>query len=276
MGEIKKDSRPLKFSKEEVLKLIARYQETGCKESLTQLVTHFKGLVESLSVRYSKRQGLHEDIVQVGMIGLIGAVKRFDPSYEKNFEAFAIPTIIGEMKRFLRDNTWSVHVPRKVKELYPKINNANIELMNSLQSIPTTEDIANYLQIPEESVIEVLEMAQSYQSLSIDHENKSTSDGATFSILDVEGTFEKGYDRQENLLVLKQISHILSEREKKILHFTFFQNLSQKCTGEKLGISQMHVSRLQRKAIEKLRKELNKEKKTIKKLRMTNIKWAFA
>src|SRR5699024_195032 len=110
-----------------------------------EFVKHYEGLVHSLARKYSYNRGNHEDLAQVGMIGLLISVDRFDPSYGKTFEAFAIPTIIGEIKRFIHDKTWSVHVPRRIKELGPKINRAVDELTGSNQHSPTIKEIAAHL-----------------------------------------------------------------------------------------------------------------------------------
>ncbi len=112
-----KESLPKNTSKEEVLNWIAEYQASGCEDSQTNLVLHYQQLVESIARKYSHGKSYYDDIVQVGMLGLLGAIRRFDPSFGRSFEAFAVPTIVGEIKRFLRDKTWDVHVPRRIKEL---------------------------------------------------------------------------------------------------------------------------------------------------------------
>src|SRR5690606_19931151 len=111
---------------------------------------------------------LFEDLVQVGMIGLLAAIKRYDSSLGKSFETFAIPTIIGEIKRFLRDKTWSVHVPRRIKELGPKIKKAVDALTVKNQKSPTVKEIAEYLDASEEEILETMEMSKSYHALSVD------------------------------------------------------------------------------------------------------------
>jgi RNA polymerase sigma-B factor len=257
--EITKHTQPLRLTKEEVLELIAEYQNHNCEEASTHLVLHFKGLVESLALRYSKGRSLHEDIVQVGMLGLLGAIRRFDHSLKNNFESFAVPTIIGEIKRFLRDKTWSVHVPRRVKELYPKISMATSDLNMILHRSPTIAEIADYLDKSEEDILEVMETGKNYQTLSFDHTSEGAADGTTFSLLDLVGKSEYGFELVEQQLVLNSIVHVLNDKERSVLQYTYIDNMSQKQAGELLGISQMHVSRLQRKAIQKLNKEYIKE-----------------
>src|SRR5690625_1105307 len=137
-------------SKEEddVYSWIEHLQEFPNDEEVKEkIVLHYEKLVHSLARKYSHNRGNHEDLTQVGMIGLLISVERFDKEFGKSFEAFAIPTIIGEIKRFIRDRTWSVHVPRRIKELGPKINKAVDDLTNQLQKSPTVQEIAEYLNV---------------------------------------------------------------------------------------------------------------------------------
>ena len=246
-------SKTTKRTKEEINELIFDFQHSQNEDAQLFLVEYYSGLVETLAKKYSRGKSFHEDLKQVGMIGLLGAIRRYDPEFGKTFEAFAIPTIIGEIKRFLRDKTWSVHVPRRIKELGPKIKMAVDELTNSLQRSPQVHEIADYLEVSEEEVLETMEMGKSYQALSVDHSIEADSDGSTVTILDLVGEQESGYEKTDQRLVLEKILHVLSDREKEVIRYTFIENLSQKDAGEKLGISQMHVSRLQRRALDKLR-----------------------
>lgn len=249
----KQSSADKSYSREKVNALIHDYQENENQDAQTELVEHYQKLVESLAYRYSKGQSHHEDLVQVGMVGLLGAIKRFDVSYDRRFEAFLVPTVVGEIKRYLRDKTWSVHVPRRIKEIGPKIKNANDDLTNTLERSPTIGEIANHLEVTDEEVLEAMEMSQSYNALSVDHSVEADKDGSTVTLLDVMGEHDDNYDLAEQRLILERILPILSAREREIIQFTFMEGLSQKETGEKIGLSQMHVSRLQRTAINKLR-----------------------
>jgi RNA polymerase sigma-B factor len=249
----------MKLTKEEINELIIDFQQTESKSAQLALVEHYTRLVDTLAKKYSKGKSFHEDLKQVGMIGLLGAIRRYDPTIGKPFEAFAIPTIIGEIKRFLRDKTWSVHVPRRIKELGPKIKAAVDTLTNENQRSPKVQEIAEYLDVTEEEVLETMEMGKSYQALSVDHSIEADSEGSTVTILDVVGTHDKGYEEVNQKLLLQSVLHVLSEREREIIDCTFIMNKSQKETGEQLGISQMHVSRLQRRAIQKLKDALIKD-----------------
>lgn len=254
-----KQSQPNTSGKQEINELIKAYQLYQDSDAQDQLVIHYKGLVETIARKYSKGRSFHEDIAQVGMIGLLGAIRRYDESFGKSFEAFAVPTIIGEIKRFLRDKTWSVHVPRRIKELGPKIKTTVEDLTTKLHRSPKVEEIAEVLEVSEEEVLEAMEMGKSYQALSVDHSIEADSDGGTVTLLDIVGSVDEGYEKTNQRLVLEKVLHVLSDREKSIIQYTYLENMSQKDAGDMLGISQMHVSRLQRRAIKKLQEAIHAE-----------------
>lgn len=242
---------------EEVYEWIKLLQQNPEDEVVQEkIVLTYQNLVESIARKYSKNGSIHEDLSQVGMIGLLAAIKRYDPSFERSFESFAIPTIIGEIKRYMRDKTWSVHVPRRIKELGPKIKKTIEELTTSDQKSPTVKEIAEHLDIPEEEILETMEMGKSYQALSVDRKVEADSEGGTVSILDLIGNQEAGYEKVDLKMLLEKVLPVLSEREQTIIKYTYFENMSQKETGEMLGISQMHVSRLQRKSLVKLKEAI--------------------
>lgn len=241
---------------EQVLEWIRRYQENEDDDAQTQLVLHYERLVQSIARKYSKGKSYHEDIAQVGMLGLLGAIRRYDPDFGRSFEAFAVPTIIGEIKRFLRDKTWAVHVPRRIKELGPRIKATVETLTTELQRSPLVSEIADYLEVDEESVLEAMEMGRSYQALSMDHTLEADSEGGTVTLFDIIGAQDEGYEKTDQRLLVANALDVLSDRERQIIQYTYIEQLSQKETGELLGISQMHVSRLQRKAIKKLQEAI--------------------
>ncbi|MDA7026561.1 RNA polymerase sigma factor SigB [Bacillus sp. CLL-7-23] len=249
-------SKNIKLTKDDIARLIKEYQNHQDENAQLTLVQYYTNLVEKLANKYSRGKNFHEDLQQVGMLGLLGALKRYDPEMGKSFEAFAIPTIIGEIKRFLRDKTWSVHVPRRIKELGPKIKSAVDQLTTKTQRSPRVDEIAEFLNVTEEDVLETMEMVKSYHALSVDHSIEADTDGSTVTILDMVGTQEEGYEKVNQKLMLDSVLDVLSDREKQILDLTYIQNKSQKEAGQLLGISQMHVSRLQRKAVKRLREAL--------------------
>lgn len=239
-------------SSEQINQWILACQKNQDEAAQEKLVNHYGKLIESLAYRYSKGQSHHEDLVQVGMVGLIGAINRFDLSFDRKFEAFLVPTVIGEIKRYLRDKTWSVHVPRRIKEIGPRIKKTIDELTNELERSPSIREIAEHLEVSDEEVLEAMEMGQSYHALSVDHSIEADKDGSTVTLLDVMGSQDENYDLTEKRIILERILPILSDREREIIQCTFIEGLSQKETGERVGLSQMHVSRLQRAAIKKL------------------------
>lgn len=253
-------SHPDHKKRDEVYQWISILQKEPTNEEIQEkMVLQYKDLVESLAGKYSKNGSIHEDLVQVGMIGLLAAVRRYDPTFGKSFESFAVPTIIGEIKRFIRDKTWSVHVPRRIKELGPKIKKATEELTADQQSAPSVAEIADHLNVSEEDILETMEMGRSYKALSVDRKIEADSEGSTVALLDLVGDSEDGYAKTDYKLILEKILPILSDREQSILKCTFFENMSQKETGELLGISQMHVSRIQRRALRKLREAIQSD-----------------
>ncbi|MDH4619566.1 RNA polymerase sigma factor SigB [Brevibacillus sp. AY1] len=249
-------SRRTRYSREECKELLMQYQETGDASLQEQLVEAYTPMVETLAKKFVRGQIMYEDLVQVGMIGLLSSFRRYDAAFERNFESYAIPTIVGEIKRFIRDKTWSVHVPRRVKELSPKIKRVVDELTIQLQRSPQIADIARCLGVSEEDILETLEMGRSYHALSMDSELEADSDGNTISLFDLVGENEEGYNRVDEHLTIDHALYVLEPREREIIQLTFYQNLSQKQAGDLLGMSQMHVSRLQRRALAKLRETL--------------------
>lgn len=255
--------KPLKQQRKnnhEVLSWIKQFQEKKSEEIQTKLVLYYTPLVKSLARKFSRGQDFEEDFIQVGMVGLLQALTRFDTNMSTSFESFAVPTIVGEIKRFIRDKTWSIHVPRRIKELGPKINKAVEHLTAELQRSPKIDEIAKYLEISSEEVLEALEMSKSYHALSVDRQIEDDKDGSTTTLLDLIGRFDRNFEKKEQQLMLEDALRVLTEREREIIVLIYYKNLSQKQVGERLGISQMHVSRLQRRALEKLRQLLKAKK----------------
>ncbi|MED1469023.1 RNA polymerase sigma factor SigB [Bacillus salipaludis] len=250
-------SQAMKRTKEEINALIREYQQNESPSAQTALTEQYTPLIASLARKYSRGKHFHEDLMQTGMIGLLVSIRRYDESFGKSFEAFLIPTVIGEIKRFLRDKTWSVHVPRRIKELWPKVKTVVDELTTLYQRSPKVQEIADYIGISEEEVLEAMEMGKNYQAASVDQPTETGSEGSTVTPLDIIGSPDEGFEKVDQKLVLESSLHVLSDREKEILQCTFLENKSQKVTAEQLGMSQMHVSRLQKKAIDKLRREIN-------------------
>jgi RNA polymerase sigma-B factor len=196
-----------------------------------------------------------EDILQVGTIGLIKAIDRFDLSREVEFTTFAVPYIVGEMKRFFRDTSWAVHVPRRLQELRVELAKARDHLTAVLDARPTVAELAGYLELSEEEVIEGLVASNGYSAGSIDlpaGDDDAGGDGGR-SYADTIGTCDPAMELVEDFQALAPLMDGLDERERSILQMRFGQELTQAEIGERLGCSQMHVSRLLTRLLAKLR-----------------------
>lgn len=208
-------------------------------------------LVRYAAARFRSRNEAMEDIVQVGTIGLIKAIDRFDSARGVEFPTFAMPTIVGEIKRFFRDTSWSVRVPRRLQELRLSLTRASDELAQRLDRSPTVAELAQHLSIGEEEVVEGLAVGNAYTASSLDSQNNDEdSEGSLGSRL---GYTDAALDNVEYREALKPLLARLPERERHIIMLRFFGNLTQSQIGEEVGISQMHVSRLLTRTLAHLR-----------------------
>ncbi|MFC6021347.1 SigB/SigF/SigG family RNA polymerase sigma factor [Plantactinospora solaniradicis] len=218
-----------------------------------RVIRAFLPLARHLAVRYYGRGEPLDDLVQTATIGLINAVDRFDPGYGTDFVGYAVPTITGEIKRHFRDRTWSMRVPRKLQERRIALARATQALTNRLRRSPTVAELAVELDISEEEVLDGLEGARAYHAVSLSTPtaaNRATELGDTLSDLD------DAYERVELRIALGPALAALDEREQEIIGLRFYGNLTQTQIAERIGVSQMHVSRLLTKALAKLRPHL--------------------
>ncbi|MFG1665228.1 RNA polymerase sigma factor SigF [Streptomyces sp. Y7] len=193
-----------------------------------------------------------EDIVQVGMIGLIKAIDRFELSREVEFTSFAVPYIVGEIKRFFRDTSWAVHVPRRLQEARLQLARANEELHSRLGRTPTVKELSELMSLAEEEVVEAQLASNGYNSSSLDAAI-STSDDGESALQDFIGSEDAALELVENVHALAPLIAGLDERDRQIIHMRFVEELSQAQIGEHLGVSQMHVSRLIARLLARLR-----------------------
>ena len=235
--------------------LLRRYHEEGDLQAREQLIEQYMSLVRSLARRYSYRGEQLEDLVQIGAIGLIKAIDRFDLNRGVELTTYATPNIIGEIKRHFRDKGWSVRVPRGLQELNVKLSRLVEQLTVQLSRSPTISELAKAAGTEEEEVLEALESGRAYSSLSLSS-GGGTEDGEELDPLESIGTEEHQYDVSEDRAVLAPGFRVLDERERKILHLRFFEGLTQSQIAQEVGISQMHVSRLIRRSLEKIRDEI--------------------
>ncbi|WP_327180784.1 RNA polymerase sigma factor SigF [Streptomyces sp. NBC_01334] len=211
-------------------------------------------LVRFAAGRFRNRGGADgmEDIVQVGVIGLIKAIDRFEISREVEFTSFAIPYIVGEIKRFFRDTSWSVHVPRRLQEARVQLAKATEELQSRMGRTPTVKELAELMDLTEEEVIEARVASNGYNSASLDATIGGGPDGET-ALADFIGSDDAAMELVEDFHTLAPLLAQLDERERHILHWRFVEELTQAQIGERLGCSQMHVSRLLSGTLKRLR-----------------------
>ncbi|WP_435796705.1 RNA polymerase sigma factor SigF [Kitasatospora indigofera] len=230
--------------------------EEGTREySYTRatLIELNQSLVRYAAGRFRNSREPMDDILQVGTVGLIKAIDRFEPERGLEFTTFALPTIIGEIKRFFRDTTWSVHVPRRLQELRLAIAKAGDELEQGLDRAPTVAELAAHLGLTDEEIIEGMVAGNSHTAGSLDAGTDDEADNALTARLGFE---DPGFERLENLHAVKPLIAALPERERSILSMRFVEELTQSEIGSRLGVSQMHVSRLLSRTLATLRSGL--------------------
>jgi RNA polymerase sigma-B factor len=238
--------------------LLRRYHEDGDLQAREQLIEQYMSLVRSLARRYSYRGEQLEDLVQIGAIGLIKAIDRFDLERGVELTTYATPNIIGEIKRHFRDKGWSVRVPRGLQELNVQLSRLVEQLTVQLSRSPTIPELAKAAGVEEEEVLEALESGRAYTSLSLSV-GGGGGDDDDLDPLESLGTEEHQYEVSEDRAVLAPGFRVLDERERRILHLRFFEGLTQSQIAAHIGISQMHVSRLIRRALEKIREEIDED-----------------
>ena len=238
--------------------LLRRYHEDGDLAAREELIERYMTLVRSLARRYAYRGEQLDDLVQIGAIGLIKAIDRFDLERGVELTTYATPNIIGEIKRHFRDKGWSVRVPRGLQELNVQVSKLIEQLTVQLGRSPTIPELAKAAGVEEEQVLEALESGRAYSSVSLSTGGGSDEDGE-LDPLESLGTIEHEYEVSEDRAVLAPGFKVLDARERKILHLRFFSGLTQSQIAAEIGISQMHVSRLIRRSLEKIREEIAEE-----------------
>ena len=223
--------------------------DARCERLRTQIIESCLPLTRHIALRYRGRGQAHEDLVQAASVGLVSAVNRFDLAKGKDFLAFAIPTMMGEVRKHFRYRGWDVRVPRSLQENYLALNKARSSLTHDLGREPTVPELAKELGVEPTEVAEIVAAGDSYHAASLDA--TTVSDGR--SIADTLGDFDSALDGVDNHETLRPALLALPERERTIVLYRFFGELTQAEIAEKVGLSQMHVSRLLTQTLEKLR-----------------------
>ena len=235
-------------------RLLVRYHREGDPAAREQLVTRFLPLARQLARRYQRGGEQLDDLIQVASLGLLKAIDRFDPARETAFSSFAVPTILGELKRHFRDKGWSVRVPRDLQELAVKIDRVGDEMSRELGRAPTPAELAERTSTTLEQVLEAREASAAYRAVSLDRP-RSEDDEEGDSFADAFGAVDPGFSLAEDAATVERLMRVLSDREREVLRLRFEEDLTQSEIGQRVGVSQMHVSRLIRQSIARLRDE---------------------
>lgn len=235
--------------------LLRAYREDNDLAARDRLVEDFMPLVHSIARRYAGRGEQVDDLEQVAAVGLIKAIERFDLDRDVELMTYVFPTVVGEVKRHFRDRVWAVTVPRRLKELHMRLTRLLEDLTPTLGRSPTVEELAAEAGVEVEEVVEALEVGRAYtsRSLTSPSEGEGTPEG---ELIDMLRDDERGYEAAENRELLAAGLLSLGERERRIIHLRFVEGLTQSQIALEIGISQMHVSRLIRRALEQLESEI--------------------
>ncbi|MBS3957745.1 MAG: SigB/SigF/SigG family RNA polymerase sigma factor [Clostridiales bacterium] len=245
-------SRKLTWDKAHTRELFRRFRDEADEAARDELITMYLNLVKYLASRFRNRGEPIDDLIQVGTIGLIKAIDRFDTDRQVEFTTYATPTIVGELKRYFRDKGWAIKVPRRLQELSFKVNQAMDALTQRLQRSPSIAEIAEYLEVTSEEVLEAMETSEAYNFVSL--ESDRGGDGReSFSILEYIGKDDQLMSVVEDRTTLAAALKGLTAQEQRVLYLRFFEGLTQTEIARRMGISQMQVSRMLRKTLRVLR-----------------------
>lgn len=246
------------WDKERTRELFRLYKEKGDEEARDQLIVSHLNLVRFLASKFKNRGEPLDDLVQVGTIGLIKAIDRFDPERGLEFTTYATPTILGEIKRHFRDKGWSIRVPRRLQELSAKVNQATDELTVELQRSPSVEQIAAKLGVSAEEILEAMESSGAYTSVSLEAGGTSEDDEAP-ALIDRLGSVDEDLDASDDRMVIDDAIRDFSPREQEIVRMRFIDGLTQVEIAKRLGVSQVQVSRLLRRTLRKIQDKIDPE-----------------
>lgn len=246
------------WDKEKTRELFRRFKEEGDMDAREKLVMSHLNLVRFIANKFKNRGEPIDDLIQVGYLGLLKAIDRFDPSRGLEFTTFATPTIMGEIKRHFRDKGWSVRVPRRLQELSAKVNQATDTLTSQLQRSPTIAEIADYLDATLDEVLEAMESSSAYSSVSLEAPSGADDDD-TPSVIDRYATEDSDLAFTDDRIIIEEALASFSPRERDVIEMRFLKGMTQIEIAEKLGISQVQVSRLLRRTLKKIQDKIDPE-----------------
>jgi RNA polymerase sigma-B factor len=238
-------------------RLLERYHRDGDVAAREALVERFLPLARQLARRYQRGGEPLDDLIQVASLGLLKAIDRFEPDRPTAFSSFAVPTILGELKRHFRDKGWSVRVPRDLQEMSVRVDRVTEAMARSLGRAPTPAEIAEEIGTTTERVLEAREAAGAYRAVSLDRPRDDDDDEG---MADSFGIEDPGFGLAEAAATVESLMGVLSEREREVLRLRFAEDLTQSEIGARVGVSQMHVSRLIRQAVARLRAAAEEER----------------
>ncbi len=231
--------------------LFHRLRQDGDASAREELIERFMPLARQLARRYQRVNEPLDDLVQVASLGLVKAVDRFDPRRGVAFSSYAVPTILGELKRHFRDAGWAVHVPRGIQERAMQVDRAVKELSGRLGRSPSVSEVADHIDASDEDVLTAMEAGQAYEAVSLDAQRSGDNESDTFA--DSIGAEDERFELVEFGAAISPAFRALPQRDQEVLHLRFVEDLTQSQIAERIGVSQMHVSRLIRRALGRLR-----------------------
>ena len=247
----------LAWDKERTRELFRLYKEEGDEDAREQLIVSHLNLVRFLASKFKNRGESLDDLIQVGTIGLIKAIDRFEPERGLEFTTYATPTIMGEIKRHFRDKGWSVRVPRRLQELSAKVNQATDELTKDLQRSPSVDEIAASLGVTVDEVLEAMESSSAYSSVPL--EGGGSGDRDAPSVIDHYATEDQDLLASDDRMVIEDTIGSFSPREQEVLKMRFQDGLTQVEIAKRLGVSQVQVSRFLRRTLKKVQDRIDPE-----------------
>ncbi|MGI6732263.1 MAG: SigB/SigF/SigG family RNA polymerase sigma factor [Anaerovoracaceae bacterium] len=237
--------------------LFEEYRKTGDIQLRNELVEKYLYMVDILVRKYLNKGVEYEDLYQVGSMALVFAVERYDPSKGYEFTSFATPTIIGEIKRYFRDKGWAIKVPRRLKEISSQLTPAKEALYGQLSRMPTVSEMAEYMGYSEDEILEAMEGGQAYSTYSLNQTFDDGGEEGEGTVLEkYTGKEEQGYDSFENAELIKGVLENFTDKEKDVFFKRFFSNETQQDIADSLGVSQMTISRLEKKIKERFREAI--------------------
>ena len=241
---------------DEEKRMLVLYARTRDPQLLERLVERFMPLAKNLAGRYSGGAEPYDDLLQVASVGLVNAITRFDPERGFTFATFAVPTILGEVRRHFRDRGWSIRVPRDLQERNLEVEKALSDLPTRLGRSPSVQELAEYLGTTDEKVLEAMEAGSAHHTRSIEAVMGDADDDDGRALGDLLGTTEPGFEAVEYGEAIAPVLRRLSDRDRRILHMRFVEDRTQSEIAKEIGVSQMHVSRILRATLKRLREQV--------------------